>query len=196
MMKYIDFSLHEFAEPEDANFILNKAVNRLHGIMRSQGLNMGIDFPESTPKGLGDRLRVFGVKEDLSRVIENPGICELSSRGMVRMSDILEIPENSQAVRLKRVRRKGHNELLKKARERRQFFIDKGNSPDSLPSVRSLAAKYRDESLCPYMLIEREARKFCLFFRRELISGNGAPSLEGFNSYGLSSDTSAYVFSF
>lgn len=195
-VKYLEISAHPKAEPEEWGFVLSKTLSRLHGIFRSQDVRGAIDLPLATETSLGSKLRVFGREPVLNAVLNNTGIRELEQRKMIRLGSVEDIPEDARKIRLRRVRKRGENELLKKARKKRNHLLGKGVAPGQIASVQALKARMKIRERYPYFLIEKDGKKYSVFFRQELTDNDTAWDEEGFNSYGLSSDSRSYAFRF
>lgn len=195
-VKYLEISAHPKTAPEEWGFVLGKAISRLHGIFRSQDIRGGIDLPLATDTSLGPKLRVFGREPVLNAVLNNTGIRELGQRKMIRLGTVEDIPGEARKIRLRRVRKKGENELLKKARKKRNHLLAKGIAPEQIASVQTLKARMKIRDRYPYFLIEKDGKKYSVFFRQESTDNDTDWDEEGFNSYGLSSGSKSYAFRF
>jgi len=195
-IKYLEIKAHPKVEPEDFNFVINKTINRLHGLFRSQEIRAGLDLPRSTDTSLGDKIRVFGREPVLNAVLNNAGIQELERRTMIRLQSVKNIPEGARKIRVKRIRNKDNNELLKKARKKREFLLSKGAQPEVIDSIQALKAQKRNREHLPYFLIEKDGRKHSVFFAWAAVDEEASWSEAGFNSYGLSSNPAGYAYRF
>jgi len=195
-VKYLEINAHPEVEPEDSNFVLNKAINRLHGLFRSQEIHAGIDLPHSTDTSLGDTIRIFGREPVLNAVLNNTGIQELQRRRMIKLQSVKDIPEGAKKIRVKRIRNRDNNELLKKARRKREYLLSKGVDPETVGSIQTLKAQKRNREQLPYFLIEKNGRKHSVFFTWTTINEEASWSEAGFNSYGLSSNLAGYAYRF
>lgn len=194
-MEYIEITPHFFVEDEDINFVFNKTMTRIHGFLRSSHEKLGIDFPESSQYGLGNLLRVFGDTKAIENLISNSGIQDLNSQKMINIGTIDEPPSDSQKVRTKHARGFGERERLKKARARREFLAQK--DPDmKLPSIQHLKAKYKNQEKLPHVIIEKNARKYVIKLKTEIVENDIVLDKDMFNSYGLGSSKSAFVYRF
>lgn len=72
-MKYFEVRIR--VDVTDNNFILNKIINRIHGMIRQHKLNIGFSFPQyNEDNSLGNIFRVFGNLENLECVVNNEGL--------------------------------------------------------------------------------------------------------------------------
>ena len=195
-IKYLEIDASPEVEPEEWGFVLSKALTRLHGIFRSQEIRGGIDLPLATKTSTGSKVRVFAREPVLNAVINNAGIQEFQKRHMINIGPIRQVPKDARKIRMKRVRKKGETELLKKAQRQRQFLLNKGVDPKEAKSVQTLKAEARDQTPRPYFLIEKEDGKYSIFFKQEPAPEDAAWNEAGFNSYGLSSNGQGVVFRF
>jgi len=195
-VKYIEIDAHPKAEPEEWGFVLSKAISRLHGIFRSHEIRGGIDLPLATEVSTGSKLRVFGREPVLNAVVNNAGIQDFQKRRMIKLGPIQSVPEDAWKIRVRRVRKKGEAELLKRARRKRQFLLNKGVDPKEIKSVQALKAQGRSKERRPYFLIEKDNGKYSIFFKQDTAPEDAAWSEDGFNSYGLSSNERGVVFRF
>ncbi|GEM_PF-2653466 len=194
--KYLEINLDPKVDPEDVNFAVNKAINRLHGIFHSQKIRAGIDLPLATSKYLGTKVRIIGRQAVLNAVLNNAGMRELEKRRMIRLQGIEDIPQNARRIQVKRVRNKDNNELLKKARKKRNHLISKGVDPKELDSVQTLKSRMQNSEQLPYFLIERNNKKHSVFFDWKQITQDITWREDGFNSYGLSSNINGFAYRF
>lgn len=195
MMHYVEIIPHQFVDDEDIHFVLNKTVTRIHGFLRKSGEKLGIDFPDSSQYGLGNLLRVFGKPAPLESLILDSGTEHLQKRKMIKVGNIGEPPSDFMKIRLQHARRFGERELLKKARARRDFLAKK--DPDmELPSVQHLKAKYKNRENLPHMTIEKNTGKYVIKIKTEFVDHNVSLDMGMFNSYGLGSSKSAFVYRF
>lgn len=194
-MKYIEITPHYFCDVEDINFVFNKTMTRIHGFLRNSYEKLGIDFPESFQFGLGNLLRVFGDVKAIESLILNSGIQNLKNRRMINIGNIEEAPFDSRRVRLKHARGFGERECLKKARAKREFLAQK--NPDmKLPSVQHLKAKIKNREKLPHIIIEKNVRKYVIKLKTEHVEDDIELDINMFNSYGLGTTKSAFVYRF
>lgn len=201
---YLEVTLPPWVDHADWNFILNKVVNRLHGVLRSSGFDFGLDFPDITseadsPNGLGKKLRIFGKTEELEQLLQNTGIRDMVDKHMIIHSELTQVPDKAQEYRVSRVRQLGRRALAKKVQKQIAFLRNKGVQNNNLPSFEELKRRFTKTDN-PFLLIERGGKTIPVFFTISKMVSPENPKKETpgnlFSTYGLSSCNDGVVYRF
>lgn len=128
IIENIDFSV---------NNLLSIVMKRIHETFITNKKNLGISFQNYSKKNLGNLVRVFGDKTDLEKFISNLDIVSISS--YVKVSQILQVPDNVQYAIYSRYDKQGLNAKINRQMKRHSLtrddvlkkysYIDKFNLP-------------------------------------------------------------------
>lgn len=174
--------------PEDVHFILSKLFTRVHGVLKSDSLNIGLAFPELKTHSPGSVMRCFGAPKDLERLRCNSGITHLEERGMISIGLIAAVPPDATAIAYRRERSiekcsAGFRQRQMRRRIRRAA-LTKGESEVNPATVNRLDDN--SEVKRPvYLLLERNGQRLPIHIGTARLQVN--PDVCQFNSYGLAS---------
>ena len=192
--KYIEIKTHKLVETEDIHFVINKVFNRLHGILKSSGIRVGLDFPFSSEYSPGNIIRMFAKALTLELVAENKGIQELLVRSMISVSPAQDIPSNSFKLYCKRIRRKGKKEVMKRALRKMEHLKKKDATGRQIESQHKLAKAMMNKESHPYLLFHKNNQKFPIHFAFNKVYSTEDFNEQGFNSYGFSTTNQGYIY--
>lgn len=182
----------------DVRFAFNKTFTRLHGIIKSRGLNIGLSFPMMDATSLGDALRAFGSPDELRQLSDNEGLKTLECNGLIAISPIEEIPRSRRPVTYLRAReceqatRASIDRRERRLRQRKQARGEQWTTEDSRrfrDHLRHTDAEGERAPFLPYALVERQGTKLQIFVRkRPLLEESECLERPEFSSYGLGNE--------
>lgn len=180
---YIEIQL--LPDPEfGAPMLMNALFAKLHRGLADLGSGaVGASFPDITlepPYGLGERLRLHGDEQQLSRLMELKWITGM--RDHTESSKLLNVPENVQHRTFFRVQAKSSPERLRRRRVRRHGVNHEA-------AAQGIPGHAVERLKLPYLMLASRSngQRFPLFVNvgnlvDKAVVGN-------FNSYGLSRTT-------
>ncbi|MGR6034571.1 MAG: type I-F CRISPR-associated endoribonuclease Cas6/Csy4 [Candidatus Nitrosoglobus sp.] len=178
--------IHVRGLPEDTHFILSKLFTRVHGVLKSEALNIGLGFPELKPHSPGSIMRCFGIPRDLERLRCNRGITHLEEQRMILMGPITTVPSEATAIAYRRERKvEKYSAGFRKRQMRRQIrraTFAKTQSESNLVTVDGLEDDGEIERPA-YLLLERNGQRLPIHISTAKLQVN--PNVCQFNSYGL-----------
>ncbi|ADE14361.1 CRISPR-associated protein, Csy4 family [Nitrosococcus halophilus Nc 4] len=156
------FEIQSIGLPEDTHFILSKLFTRIHGVLKSESLNIGLGFPELSPRSPGSIVRCFGTLQELDQLRCNSGITHLEGRGMISIRPIMAVPSNATAIAYRRDRNAekhlaGFRQRQMRRRIRRADCTQKQLGMDFKSEDR--LQDNEETKRPPYLLLERDGRR-------------------------------------
>jgi CRISPR-associated endoribonuclease Cas6/Csy4 subtype I-F len=180
---------------DDSSTSINSIMNRLHGYMRSNCVNLGVGFPEYCLDRLGTKVRVFGSSDELQHLLFNDEIESGVEKSLFTLSvyspKLVDL-ENVRKVRFVAARNMIGN--IEKELGRRQKRYEKRNncvmSESALNNMKmNLLNKVR---YLPYFTRKSNGKTYPIFV--EKVAVDKAMPYE-FNSHGLG-NSGGYVYNF
>lgn len=180
---------------DDSSTSMNSIMNRLHGYMRSNGVNLGVGFPEYVLDRLGTKVRVFGSYDELQYLLVNDGIKDGVEKSLFMLtvySPKLVDLENARKVRFVAARNMVGN--IEKELERKQRRYEKRNNcVMSESAVNNMKMKLLNKIRClPYFTRKNDGKTYPIFV--EKVEVDETKPYE-FNSHGLG-NSGGYVYNF
>jgi CRISPR-associated endonuclease Csy4 len=182
------FEIHSRGLPEDTHFILSKLFTRVHGVLKSDSLNIGLAFPELKAHSPGSIMRCFGIPRDLERLRCNSGITHLEERGMISIGPITVVPSEATAIAYRRERRaEKYSAGFRKRQMRRriQRATSSKRQPETNPATVDELYDNSEVKRPAYLLLERNGQRLPIHISTAKLQINR--SICQFNSYGLAS---------
>lgn len=174
--------------PEDMHFILSKLFTRIHGVLRSDSLNIGLAFPELGSYSPGSIMRCFGTPKDLEQLRCNDGITHLEKHGMISISPITAVPPDATTIAYRRERNAEKCSAgFKKRQRRRQIRRSALTSgkPGISPATADGANDSSEMKRPAYLLLERSGQRLPIHISTAIIQASS--DVCRFSSYGLAS---------
>jgi CRISPR-associated endonuclease Csy4 len=185
MDHYLDITL--LPDPEfTAPILMNALFAKLHRLLvRLDNTQVGISFPKTGARSLGNRLRLHGPQAALSHLMAQPWLNGM--RDHIEVSDISPIPSHAKHCRVKRVQAKSSAERLRRRYQQRHPETD----PDQL--IKLIPDSVEEKLQLPYLRLKSlsSGQDFLLFIQQSEVQGSNSGS---FNSYGLSSSATLSLF--
>ncbi|ADJ29630.1 type I-F CRISPR-associated endoribonuclease Cas6/Csy4 [Nitrosococcus watsonii] len=182
------FEIQSIGLPEDTHFILSKLFTRIHGVLKSESLNIGLGFPELSRHSPGSIVRCFGVSRELEQLQRNNGITHLEGRGMIAIKPIATVPPDAIAIAYRRDRSAekdlaGFRQRQMRRRVRRAEHAQ--NQPETSLRIEAKSRLQDNEKAerPPYLLLEREGRRLPIHINTASLQIN--TNICQFSSYGL-----------
>ena len=164
---------------------INSIMSRLHGYMRSNGVNLGVGFPEYTLERLGTKVRVFGTKDELQQLLSNDGIENGVAESLFSLSvyspKLVEL-DGSRKVRFIAARSMNGNVDNGLERKRRRFEKRHGRDmPQS--DLNSMKLSLLNKTSClPYFTRKSCGKTYPIYVEKAAVN-ESLPQI--FNSHGL-----------
>jgi CRISPR-associated endonuclease Csy4 len=177
--------------PERADYALlaGRCIAVLHGFMSTNAHlknKVGVTFPEWSEHSIGSIIAfVAESQNDLIGLSYQPYLSSMKADGIFKLSEVLPVPENLPEVRFVRNQTIGKIFVAnKKRRIQRTIVRREMRGDESLP----VAEEDREFDLFQRIPIEskKSGQEFILHIQRQLVN-EATP--EGFNSYGLSTNS-------
>ncbi len=182
------FEMRSRGLPEDTHFILSKLFTRVHGVLKSDSLNIGLAFPELSAHSPGSIMRCFGTSKDLEQLRCNSGITRLEERGMISMSPLAAVPPDATAIAYRRTRSAEkysagfrQRQMLRRIRRATLTKGKPGANPTTVDGLDDSSEVKRPA----YLLLERNGQRLPIHISTARLQAN--PDICQFNSYGLAS---------
>jgi CRISPR-associated endonuclease Csy4 len=186
------FFLDLFIYPDECcnvNFILSKIYKEIHRRIVATRINVGIDFPNYSEKGLGDKIRLFTEKKEELQSFKIEEIIE-GFEEFVESTKIRPIPlrKVSEYASIKRVRSTHNSSKLKRLIKREMKRSGKTWEEVFKKYTKdfNIICKNKKVPQFPFVNLESDStkQKFNLYVKKETCSFKELEN--NFNSYGLS----------
>lgn len=188
MQYYIEITVLSTFDVSDC-FLIKKLYNRIHICLSecsAYNVNLGLSFPGFKARhGIGNKIRVFGSKNELSRFLSILDLNNLDE--YIDISKIRQVPEgvNSFAI-FSRVCRTSQQKKAKKysLRYNSEYSVE-------LQRIKKIYDKRLKESAYVPLKSNSNGRNFSLFIRKIIVED----SKDGkFSTYGLSNTATVPLF--
>lgn len=180
------FEIQSMGQPEDTHFILSKLFTRIHGVLKSESLNIGLGFPDLSQHSPGSIVRCFGMPRELELLQRNSGITHLEGRGMIAIKPIAAVPSDASAIAYRRDRSAekdlaGFKQRQMRRRIRRAERAQ--NHPETDLGVKDELWDNEETKRPPYLLLERDGRRLPIHISTATLQIS--TDICQFSSYGL-----------
>ena len=160
-------------------------MTMLHGIMRNTATNLGVSFPEMQNCHLGNKIRVFGLSEQLMLILSNQQIQDACRLSICSLSVYIPtpVPNNSQLVSYQADRNQRHN-IMSSFNAKITRYEKRHNEKMPLGDQRKLKLHLASKSKkLPFFVISSTEKTYSLYITK--ISKKDNENTAIFNSHGL-----------
>lgn len=179
---YIEFMVND--KHASIGHCVSKLMTMLHGFMRHNKTNLGVSFPCMADDHIGDRVRVFGNKDQLQQLLENTQLQDACRRSICSLSVYMptQLPDNKTPVRYIAARSACENISATFKRKLARYNLRHPDNPMSKQDQKKLKLYLANKSKqLPYFIIKGDEKLYPIYVEKKNVNSE---ALE-FNSHGL-----------